>query len=78
MLVDFKDSSITLVLLKYSKIGNIGGVLDGLLGVFYIQAYTQLICVCLPKIIQFYIINMFKLITTCCLLTTILLLLTQC
>ena len=40
MLVDFKKIFKTLVLLKHSKIGHIGGVLVGLLGAFWV-AYTQ-------------------------------------
>ena len=57
------------------NVGNIGVHLEWITLKF---TYTQFICMWLPKIIQFYIINAFKLITTGCLLATNLLPLTQC
>ena len=64
------------MLLKHGRIGNIGSI--GNIGVHFEwitlrSTYTQLICLHLPKIIRFYIINIFKSMTTGCLLAIILL-----
>ena len=81
MLVDFKEIIKThWHYWNMVKIDNIGGVLAELFGASWLAlhlVYTQLICVCLPKIIQFYIINVFKFSTTGWYLATILLSLTQ-
>ena len=79
----FRTKMIDLVIFKELlkcdraiKVGNVGYDLVGFMSMC-VGYDTLITCVHLPKIMQFYIINVFKFLTTGCLLATILLSLSQ-